>query len=143
MRNNLILQPSKFILFGEDDDDDQELLEEVCKEIDDSFDLKFINNGRHIISYLEQLDNNELPCLIVLDYNMPELNGAEILKIIGYNNRYNQIPKLLWSTSNASFYKKQCLELGAADYLVKPSSLKSFKELVQYMFSFCKQEEKS
>jgi CheY-like chemotaxis protein len=134
----VVIQSPKYILFGEDDNDDQELLEEICKEIDDSFELKFINNGRYFISYLHQLSDKELPCLIVLDYNMPELNGAEILKTIGSHNRYDHIPKILWSTSNAAFYKTQCLELGASDYLLKPSSIKSLKEIVVYMLSFCK-----
>ncbi len=47
-----------------------------------------------------------MPCLIVLDYNMPGLNGADILKEIGANERYSTIPKIVWSTSDSDKFKK-------------------------------------
>ena len=128
----------KFILSGEDDIDDQDLLEEIFISLDEKFMLVHIDNGKKIIEYLDQLPNDKLPCLIILDYNMPELNGSEILKLIRNNNRYDSIPKVVWSTSGSTAYKTSCLELGARDYLVKPSDMKSMVETVKYMISFCR-----
>src|SRR5688572_26558933 len=99
--SNTVADPSpKFILLGEDDIDDQEILEEIFSTVDTSLNLQFFNNGRKVISHLETADDN-LPCLIILDFNMPELNGAEILKILSKDHRLKEIPKIIWSTSDA------------------------------------------
>ena len=127
----------KFILLGEDDIDDQEILEEVFSSIDSSFSLHFINNGKKVVAHLEEIHDEHLPCLIVLDYNMPELNGAEILKSLQGNHRINKVPKIIWSTSNAPAYKNMCLELGASDYLVKPSKINMLEQMVRHMLSYC------
>lgn len=129
-------KPSKFILLGEDDIDDQEILQDVFFEVDSSLEIQFFNNGRKVISHLESSDNH-LPCLIVLDYNMPELNGAEILKILSNDDRLASIPKIIWSTSDAPVYKSICLKHGASDYLVKPSKIDALENMVKYMLSFC------
>ena len=129
--------PSKFILLGEDDADDQEMLKEVFTSIDISFVLFFVNNGKEILSALEKLKDDQMPCLIVLDYNMPGLNGADILRELGTNERYKNIPKVVWSTAESERFKKVCLELGAADYVIKPNNVIGLEEVARYMLSLC------
>ncbi|MDB5199604.1 MAG: response regulator [Chitinophagaceae bacterium] len=128
--------PSKFILLGEDDIDDQEILEEIFSTVDTSLNLQFFNNGRKVISHLENAADN-LPCLIVLDFNMPELNGAEILKMLKEDRRLHPIPKIIWSTSDSPVYKAMCMELGACDYLVKPSTINELENMVKHMLTYC------
>jgi CheY-like chemotaxis protein len=128
---------SKFILVGEDDIDDQEFLKEIFSAIDNSFELFFMNSGSQVLSELENLEDKHLPCLIVLDYNMPGLNGAEILKELKRNSRYNSIPRIIWSTSRSNTYKDICLSLGATDYVVKPSNVNDLTQAARYMLSFC------
>jgi len=96
------------------------------------------SNGKQIINHLQLADEHQLPCLIVLDYNMPELNGAEILKVLSSYNKLSHIPKIIWSTSSAPTYKSMCLKLGATDYLVKPSRMHLLEDTVRHMLSFCK-----
>jgi len=128
---------SKLILVGEDDLDDQELLKEAFVSVDDSFALIFASNGPEVLTLLENCDDKGLPCLIVLDYNMPGSNGAEILKELKRNSRYDSIPKIIWSTSRSHTYKDICLELGANDYLVKPSNVNELVDICRYMLSSC------
>jgi CheY-like chemotaxis protein len=128
---------SKFILFGEDDKDDEDFLKELFSDIDSSFSLQFISNGRKLLNTLEQMPADQLPCLLVLDYNMPEMNGAEILKILQQNSRYTHLPKIIWSTSGSEVYKKRCLELGANEYIIKPSNVNDLAEVVKHMLSMC------
>ena len=128
---------NRSIIFGEDDIDDIDLLRETFASIDNSFSLLFIDKGRSLINKLESLSDNELPCLLVLDYNMPELNGAEILTELKKQERFARIPKVIWSTSGSDTYKNRCLELGAVDYLIKPVNVKDYLETVRHMLTFC------
>ena len=130
-------RPSKFILIGEDDSDDQEMLKEVFTSIDHSFVLFFVNNGREILSALGKLRDDQMPCLIVLDYNMPGLNGADILKELGTNERYKHIPRVVWSTSASEKFRKLCLDLGAVDYVIKPNNVIELEKIARYMLSIC------
>lgn len=129
--------PSKFILLGEDDADDQEMLKEVFTSIDTAFVLFFVNNGKEIISALEKLKDDQMPCLIVLDYNMPGLNGADILRELSTNERYKNIPKVVWSTSGSEKFRSICLELGAIDYVIKPNNVVGLEGVARYMLSLC------
>jgi CheY-like chemotaxis protein len=128
---------SKFILIGEDDLDDEELLKELFFSVDESFTLTFINNGRRVVEYLQSVPDQELPCLIILDYNMPELDGAHILEELKNDNRYLGVPKIIWSTSQSETYRKKCLELGADDYIIKPSKVSELIDAIKYVISFC------
>ena len=129
--------PSKFILLGEDDADDQEMLKEVFASIDATFILFFVNNGNEILSVLEKLRDDQMPCLVVLDYNMPGLSGADILRELSTNERYKNIPKVVWSTSGSEKFRSLCLELGAIDYIIKPNNLKELEKAARYMLSIC------
>jgi CheY-like chemotaxis protein len=128
---------SNFILIGEDDIDDQEFLTEVFLSINKSFVLKFLNNGKELINYIDALPDSHLPCLVVMDYNMPEMNGAEILRELKKTRKYSSIPKIIWSTSNSEMYRNICLDLGANDYVIKPSNVKEMEAVVRYMLSLC------
>ena len=127
---------SNFILIGEDDIDDEELLKELFASVDSSFSLNFISNGQQVLTYLQNLKGH-LPCLIILDYNMPALNGAEILEALKKEGRYKSIPKIIWSTSTSEAFRKICLDAGANDYIIKPSNVNELTETIRYMLSFC------
>ena len=129
--------PSRFILLGEDDADDREMLKEVFGSINESLTLFFVNSGKEILSALDKLRADQMPCLIVLDYNMPGLNGADILRELNINERYKNIPKVIWSTSASEQFKRLCLELGATDYIIKPNNIKDLEKVARYMLSLC------
>lgn len=131
------MESPKLIVLGEDDEDDQEMLAEVFSSIDKSFNVVFISNGREVLPVLDNLPDDRMPCLIVLDYNMPGLNGAEILKEVNQNERYKKVPKLVWSTSGSDKFKNACLELGASDYVIKPTNSADLEKIARYMLSFC------
>ncbi len=129
--------PSNFILLGEDDPDDQELLKEVFTSVDETLILFFVNNGNEVFSALEKLRDDQMPCLIVLDYNMPGLNGAEILRELSTNERYKNIPKVVWSTAGSEKFRNHCLEFGATDYIIKPNNIEGLEKTARYMLSLC------
>ncbi len=124
------------IVLAEDDIDDQELLTEAFNEIDPSIRLYAFSTGKKFLSFLDELPDQQIPDLVILDYNIPELNGAEILRRLESNDRYRKIVKLVWSTSNSPLYQDSCLSLGARAYLVKPSNISALFEMARHMLTF-------
>jgi CheY-like chemotaxis protein len=127
----------KLILIGEDDPDDQLLLKDIFSNIDLLIRLLFVDSGEQVLSALGKLEPSHRPCLIVLDYNMPGLNGAEILEVLNNDGRYQDIPKVVWSTSTSEKYRLSCLQLGATDYVIKPSNNRELEEIARYMLRVC------
>lgn len=131
------MQNGLFIFLAEDDIDDQELLVEAFAQLDNTISVTAVSNGKKALSFLESLSPNENPCLIVLDFNLPELSGAEILEKLNNSERFKDITKVVWSTSNSPVYEQTCLELGAKAYLVKPNDISGINRLAQLMLQMC------
>jgi CheY-like chemotaxis protein len=134
---NRMQEKQKLILLADDDREDLELLEEAITGREPHIKIHAVTNGKMVIDYLENKVNGELPCLIVLDYNMPEMNGAQVLFHICNNPHYAKIPKAVWSTSNNSTFVRECIEKGATTYFLKPSNNKQLQDLAKEMLSLC------
>lgn len=126
-----------FIFLAEDDIDDQELLIEAFSHFDNSIAVKAVNNGKKALSFLERLSEGQTPCLIVLDYNLPELSGAEILQKLNQSKLFEDVTKVVWSTSNSPVYESVCMGLGAKAYLVKPNDISGMNKLAELMLQMC------
>lgn len=124
------------ILLAEDDIDDQELLAEAFSEIDPAINLHSFTTGKKFLAYLDELPDDDVPDMIIVDYNIPEINGAEVLRRLKLEERYSRITKLVWSTSNSASYEHSCMEHGAKAYLVKPSSISGLQELAKKMLTY-------
>jgi CheY-like chemotaxis protein len=131
------MSTSPFIFLAEDDIDDQELLAEAFAQLDNTISIKAVNNGKKAIAFLEGLSPENNPCLIILDYNLPELSGAEILERLNHLRQYEDVIKVVWSTSSSSVYEKICLDLGAKAYMVKPNDISGIQRLAQEMLQMC------
>jgi CheY-like chemotaxis protein len=125
------------ILLAEDDPDDQELIVNAFSEVSPSFNLHIVNDGKGVIDFLSTTSDSKLPCLIVLDYNMPELNGAQVLQKLTTNKRYDNIPKIILSTSGNPIYIEDCLHKGAKAYRVKPNNFNQLVVLAKEMIEMC------
>jgi CheY-like chemotaxis protein len=123
----------KTVLLAEDDIDDQDFIKEAFQKIDNNLTVYTVLNGTKVLPFLNALAEEQLPQLIVLDYNLPEQNGADVLEQLAQNSRYQAIPKIVWSTSNWAQYRNRCLELGATFYMVKPSDIKGIEEMARQM----------
>lgn len=132
-----MLHQPKFILLADDDQEDLDLLSEVILQLDNTTKLHTVNSGNRVIEFLQKTGDDDLPSLIVLDYNMPNMNGAEVLEQLCKDPRYQGIPKIVWSTSNNSSYIRECLEKGATSYLVKPATHKTLQEQAAQMLKMC------
>ena len=126
------------IFLADDDEDDQQLLKEAFTTIDAAIDFCVAVNGRQALLCLSSFPNDSLPGLIILDYNMPELNGAELLQLIVQQERYLDVPKIIWTTSNSPLHKEYCLLHGANGYLVKPDNVRDIEKMARQMLNYCK-----
>jgi CheY-like chemotaxis protein len=119
-----------YILVADDDPDDQEMLVERFHRRNPDVGFRLVASGFEILDYLRNCPNEELPGLIVIDYKMPGLNGAEVLKVIREEKRYRHVPKVVWSTSSNQEYVDKALNSGADMYFTKPADMVSFDKLV-------------
>ncbi len=120
------------IIFVDDDEEDHLIMLEYFRESGKGDCIKFIKNGQEALNYLNDIsDDTRLPCLIVLDLNMPILNGTQTLALLKGNPRYRKIPVLIFSTSENENEKRKCLSLGAREYIVKPTTYLDGFEVVE------------
>ena len=129
--------PSLTILLAEDDEEDQFLLKEALEQVDKNVRVEVVASGEKALKYLEKLPSSHLPCLIVLDYNMPGLTGQQVLQEICKSSRYKGIPKIIWSTSDDKRYISDCLSIGATTYMVKPDNVSEIKNQAKRMIQYC------
>ena len=123
---------------ADDDIEDIELIEEAILNIEPDATLHKFFNGQSAIEFLHSSPDDDLPCLIILDYNMPELKGSEVLSFMKSKKRYDTIPKVVLSTSNASMHQYECMNNGASEYIVKPDNMKELNGLAKKLLTYCK-----
>lgn len=124
-------------MVAEDDLDDQLILEECLADCGYDGCIHFVKNGKKVIDYLDGLQQDtQLPKLIVLDLNMPILNGTQTLFELKQNTRYTKIPVVIYSTSNNEHERRKCMNFGAVDYLVKPISIAESDAMTKRLMEF-------
>ena len=125
------------IFLAEDDIDDQEFLQDALITLNPEIKLTSFASGLKFMNHITRLEDILLPDLIILDYNIPEINGSEILEQLKKDERYSSIPKIVWSTSDSHLYRENCIKHGAAAYLVKPSSVVGIQRIAKEMLGHC------
>jgi CheY-like chemotaxis protein len=102
--------------------------------------MHFAENGVLMLDLLKKhYEQNELPCLIVLDLNMPKMNGTETLSHIKKDERFKDIPVIIYSTSINPFEKEKCMRLGAHSYITKPITFEDGVSTAKTFHAFCKE----
>ena len=120
------------ILIADDDAEDRFIIGDSFADIDkDDLKIAFCEDG---VQVLEYLTNNATtpPQLIIMDLNMPRMTGKEALEAIRCQPQYDGIPVIIFSTSGTPDIIQECKDLGAMDYLIKPTDYKKSIELANY-----------
>lgn len=117
------MSEKEHIIFVDDDEEDRLIMLDYFRECGREKQVKFIKNGQDALAYLNSIaEHDPLPRLIVLDLNMPILNGTQTLYELKASKRFKDIPVMIFSTSENENERRKCLKLGADEYLVKPST---------------------
>ena len=124
------------VLIVEDDPDDQEIITRAFAEVAPHYNITCLNDGKMLVDLLQSFPDKELPSLIILDYNMPLLNGLETLKVLELDQRFNKIPKIIYSSSSQNYIKNLCYSANAKAYITKGVTMDEIKENIQEMLSF-------
>lgn len=120
----------KPILLIEDDDVDAMTVKRALKELKVINQLVHKTNGQEALDYLCEADSKQ-PCVILLDLNMPKMNGIEFLKIAKADEELKKIPVIVLTTSKGEQDKVESFDLSVAGYIVKPTDYAKFIEVIR------------
>ena len=129
------MKKKSVILIADDDSDDCYLIRlafEDCK-IDNP--IIFFQNGLELVEYVNQheLVEEKSIGLIILDLNMPKMDGKETLSNLKSNPSWRKIPVVVMTTSKDLEDINKCYDLGASSYITKPSSYDGLNDAIRTM----------
>lgn len=117
------------LIIADDDLDDQVLVKDALQEQGISIDNTiFVDDGQELLETLATLKPR--PTIILLDLNMPRLDGRKALKSIKSNDVYKHIPVLIFTTSNAQHDIDLSYAQGANSYFTKPVSFDGLMDVI-------------
>ena len=125
------------ILMVDDDEDDCLLTKEALEESRLENPIYFVHNGIALMNYLEgkdiyaDRDQYPLPGLILLDLNMPRLDGRGALKRIKKNPAFSRIPVIVMTTSREEADVLATYDLGASSFITKPITFNDMIKTIQ------------
>jgi two-component system response regulator len=121
------------ILMVDDDIDDQNFVKMAVNKFSSGIKINFVDNGMLAIDFLNRQEN---PNLIILDLNMPQKNGKEVLNYIKTNDKLKQIPVLIYTTTNSPEEINKVYRLGANSFLTKPRDFKDVTSAIGLICSY-------
>jgi CheY-like chemotaxis protein len=127
--------PKNVILWADDDYDDLQMMQEILANKNKDFEIEEVHNGREALDYLEQ--SSHLPCLIILDINMPILDGKETLSILKSTEKYKNIPVVMFTTSESELDKLYCSKF-QTEMVTKPPTFTTLSSALDKLLNFCK-----
>jgi CheY-like chemotaxis protein len=121
---------NKPLLLVEDDQVDVMTIKRAFKEIHVVNPIAHVENGEEALAHLRD-PGKEKPCLILLDLNMPVMNGIELLQVIKQDENLKRIPVIVLTTSEEQQDKLSSFNLGVAGYMAKPVDYRQFVEVMR------------
>ena len=120
-------------LFVDDDPEELVILSDVFNDIHADITIRYAANGEEALVLVNRdFESGIIPSLIILDLNMPRMNGSQTLESLKSSERFKHIPVIIYSTSLNAFEKDQCISKGAHSYLTKPTSYAETLDTINY-----------
>ena len=135
----LTASPSFFILMADDDSDDRMLAQDALRESGADAVLKFVGDGVELLEFLRAAaatNPAELPDLLLLDLNMPRLDGRAALREIKGDPTLCKLPIVVLTTSNAPADVDACYQGGANSYITKSVTFQGLVDTMSNLKSY-------
>ena len=132
MATKALARRSIAVLVADDDEDDRALTRDALLQVDARSEIRFVQDGRELLEYLRS-DGTCDPDVVLLDLNMPRMNGKEALSEIRADDTLRALPVVVFTTSRTEEDVSDCYRRGANSFISKPMS---FTGLVEAMRTF-------
>jgi CheY-like chemotaxis protein len=129
------MQSNDPILIVEDDMVDAVTVTKALKDLKVPNDIIHTTNGEEALDYLSN-PVNPRPCIILLDINMPKMNGIEFLRAAKSREDFSLIPVVMLTTSTSDRDMIESFNLNVASYIVKPVDHKQLVDTVETVEAF-------
>ncbi len=139
MKEGETLMKTKAILLVEDNPDDEELIIRILRKNHISNEIIIVRDGAEALDFIfaigkfENRDKNNNPVLIMLDINLPKIDGLEVLKRIKTNEQTKIIPVAMLTSSDEERDLIDSYKYGANSYIRKPVDFTEFQSAVQQL----------
>ena len=132
--------PKNVVLYADDDVDDLQMVKEAFQLYSTNVELYMVLDGASALSYLKDLSSiDSLPCLIILDINLPKLDGKETLRRIRTLDHLKDIPVIFFTTS-ISLHDKEFAERHKAGFITKPLNVSQMEAITDQFIEHCTDE---
>ena len=123
-------KPHHLIFLVDDDYDDLDLMKYIFASYGLSQQTALFSSGMALFEQLGQLGEEQMPSLIVLDYNMPGMNGREVLKKLKSSKSFCHIPVVIYSTTCSPAMENEVTALGALQCVQKATAINDIKKQI-------------
>jgi CheY-like chemotaxis protein len=128
------------VLYADDDLDDVQLVQDAFSQYARNVELVTVGDGLEAVAYLKNLATDEpAPCLIILDINMPRMDGKEALVQIREMQRFQKIPAILFTTSSQPRDKEFATKYKSG-FITKPIDVKQMDIIAGRFIEHCSDE---
>jgi CheY-like chemotaxis protein len=125
------------ILSVDDDEDDLFFIREVIRSQNHSFHIEEAKNGFEAMNFLEaSAAKNELPCLVIMDMNMPRMDGKQTIRKMKESEVLSGIPIVVFTTSS-NIEDQRYFESKGIHFITKPFDYKIFTKQIVDLLAFC------
>ncbi|SFZ95146.1 CheY chemotaxis protein or a CheY-like REC (receiver) domain [Flaviramulus basaltis] len=122
------------ILFIEDDVVETMKMHRTIKKLGISYDIQEAKNGEEALNIL--MEKKKLPDIILLDLNMPKINGIEFLRILKNDEILKYIPTIILTTSSNRKDVLECYKVGIAGYVLKPLKYEDYVSKLEKVLEY-------
>ncbi|MDB5196635.1 MAG: response regulator [Flaviaesturariibacter sp.] len=134
------ITPKNIVLYADDDADDLLLVTEAFAHYANDVEVMTVTDGMEALSWLQKLAASDpSPCLIILDVNMPLLDGKQVLVKLRQWEAFANTPVVLFTTSSLPIDKTFAERYGAG-FITKPLTLKQMELIIEQFIGHCVEE---
>lgn len=122
------------VLFIEDDTIETMKLQRTVSKLQLKHNIIEAKNGEQALEILKS--SSKLPDIILLDLNMPRMNGIEFLKILKADTNFKYLPTIILTTSENRADLLECYKVGIAGYVIKPLKYEDYEQKLKKVFEY-------